>query len=163
MSLLRLEFKKHSDGTVTLACHRQDGTSTWQRPKSGQAGFFVLHDLTHLAVETELGDLAGFFRLIADGWDISDFGPPWPRGPLPASAAFVELVVGLLDTERASAARWTSNDFNKHVANHRDARGLEQAMELTDKQLQRIRHRRSELFAKWSALEPGDRLDLEFG
>ena len=25
----------------------------------------------------------GFYGLVALGWDLSDFGKPWPRGPLP--------------------------------------------------------------------------------
>lgn len=45
---------------------------------------FPPHDLTHYTVETTFGYRHGFFGLIAGGWDISDFGAPWPRGPLPA-------------------------------------------------------------------------------
>ena len=122
-----------------------------------------MHDLTHFAVETELDVLEGFSGLIASGWEIRDFGPPWPHGPLPASAALVELVVGLLDSERASRTLWNAVEFNQHIENHRDSRGLEMTVAVTEVQLRRFRRRRSELIARWSALAPGERLNLDFG
>ena len=160
--MLKIEIKKNADGTAALTCLRPDATTTWQRQKPGQSDFFVRHDLTHFAVETELSQLRGFYGLIAGGWEIRDFGPPWPQGPLPAEAAFVEVIVGLLDTERASGTVWTAAEFNTHVRNHRDSRGLAFVSVLDDVQLRRIRQRRSELLLKWDELPIGERLILAF-
>jgi hypothetical protein len=47
----------------------------------------------------------GFFGLIAEGWELSDFGSPWPRGRIPADAEPSEGIVGLLDLERYQGTR----------------------------------------------------------
>ena len=70
---MNVRFKKLDDGGAALSCERADGSTTWQRPKPSQGAFFALHDLTHLACESELKGLKGFFSLIASGWDIADF------------------------------------------------------------------------------------------
>ena len=97
-----IRIKKGADGRTSLSCARADGTSTWQRLEGAQASFFPRHDLTHYAVETVLGRRRGFYGLVAAGWDLSDFGTPWPRGKLPKDANLVEMIVGFFDSERAS-------------------------------------------------------------
>src|SRR5207245_8210042 len=44
----------------------------------------------------------GFYGLVAEGWDLTDFGSPWPRGPLPPEALVSEFIVGFLDRERGA-------------------------------------------------------------
>src|SRR3954454_18258245 len=88
-----IRIKKARDGRTALSCTRADGTTTWQRQQGGQAAFFPRHDLTHYAVETTLGLREAFFGLVASGWDMSDFGSPWPRGALPPQANVAELIV----------------------------------------------------------------------
>jgi hypothetical protein len=67
-------------GSVVSHYERADGTATWERKEEPNAWFFVAHDLTHFAVETILGYRRGFYGLVAEGWALSDFGTPWPRG-----------------------------------------------------------------------------------
>src|SRR5207237_7810377 len=62
-SSLTIQFTKRTDGAAVLKCIRDDGSVTWQRVDDKQAAFFPLHDLTHYAVETELGFRQGFFGL----------------------------------------------------------------------------------------------------
>jgi len=101
--MMKVRFKKVDQNGAALCCERADGSTTWQRPKPTQAAFFALHDLTHCACESELGDLKGFFSLVADGWDIGDCETNSAIGQsLPESALIIEVIVGLLDTERAS-------------------------------------------------------------
>ena len=108
MARLTIRIKKNTDGTAALSCTRADGTVTWQRQQGAQGLFFPRHDLTHYAVETVLEYRSAFYGLIATGWNISDFGPPWPRGQMPEEAGVAELIVGFLDAERASQARWSA-------------------------------------------------------
>ena len=160
---LTIRIKKNTDGTAALACARADGSVTWQRQQGGQGLFFPRHDLTHFAVETVLGFQHAFYGLIAEGWDISDFGPPWPRGRIPEEAGVAELIVGFLDTERASLTRWSAADFNDKAAiYYRDHELPTPPPTLTDDELARIRQRRSELFAEWDAVRPGDAIVLTF-
>jgi hypothetical protein len=163
MPTLTLRIKKNRDGSAALSCTRADGSVTWQRQEGGRARFFPLHDLTHYAVETVLGHRRGFYGLVAEGWEFSDFGTPWPRGPLPADADPSELIVGLLDAQRASGAEWTAAEMRENAARFLAGIGVEGgALALTEEQLARIRARMRELFAAWEAVAPGEALVLVF-
>ena len=155
---LTIRIKKKPDGSAALSCQRADGSMTWQRQTGPQGAFFPLHDLTHYAVETELGLEQAFFGLVAAGWGFDDFGHPWPRGPVPGEAGRAELIVGFLDTERAAGAAWTAGEFNEGAARHEHGADVR----LTDTELHRIRTTRHALFDRWRALPPGETLELSF-
>lgn len=163
MASLTIRIKKNTDGTAALSCTRADGTVTWQRQLGAQGLFFPRHDLTHYAVETVLAYRSAFYGLVASGWDISDFGPPWPRGRIPEEAGVAELIVGFLDAERASSTRWSAADFNdKTTLYYREHDISAIPPTLTDDDLARIRQRRAELFAEWDAVSPGGAIELRF-
>lgn len=115
-----------------------------------------------------LGYREGFFGLIAAGWEISDFVPPFPRGSIPAKAREVEIVVSLIDTGRPEAAGWTAEEFREqgelYVA-FRRATGKDPGdmPAVCDKDLDRIRALRGELVKRWAATKAGQTLDLVFG
>jgi hypothetical protein len=159
---LTIQFKKKSDGSAALSCRRADGSVTWQRQEGAQAGFFPRHDLTHYAVESVLGAGDGFYGLLSQGWNITDFGPPWPRGSLPEHALNVELIVGLLDGERAGGNFWTAEEFNRSMKTYCESHGRSPAPALTDDQLDRIRLERARLFGLWAQVSAGDALELTF-
>jgi len=154
-------MKKTSDGGSVLSCVRSDGSATWQRNEGRTGLFFPLHDLTHYAVETVLGHRRGFYGLVAEGWNLEDFGTPWPRGPLPADMDPSEAIVGLLDAERSQGIQLTASTFRDSHARAEGAlpRGL---AELTDEELDRVRARRAELFTLWESLPAGETLELSF-
>jgi len=158
MDALRIRLKKGRDGPHSLVCIRPDGSHTRQHDRTG--GFFPVHDLTHYAVETGLGYRRGFFGIVADGWDLTDFGAPWPKGPFPADADPAEVVVGLLDAERAGgrimAAAELSWGGNQVVG------PAGSPVSISEEQLGLVRARRAELVAAWKALEPGETMDLSF-
>jgi hypothetical protein len=159
---LTIRIKKNPDGRVSLSCTRADGSTTWQRQKGKQAAFFPRHDLTHYAVETVLGHAQGFYGLVAGGWDLSDFGTPWPRGRLPALAGLTEMIVGFFDLERSSGELGTAKDLNEIISQFYRDNSLTAPQPLTDEDLDRVRQKRGELFAKWDAVKPGDALELPF-
>ena len=160
---LIIRIKKQTDGSAALSCTRADGTVTWQRQQGAQAMFFPRHDLTHFAVETVLHHRCGFYGLVASGWNLTDFGAPWPRGRLPADMDPSELIVGFLDTERASGTRWTADEFNdKAAAYYREHNITSAPPTLTDDDLARVRQRRAELFEQWDAVPSGGTLELSF-
>ena len=159
---LLIRIKKKTDGSAALACVRPDGTTTWQRQEGGQGRFFPLHDLTHYAVETVLGHRQGFFGLVAEGWDLTDFGPPYPRGSLPEEAGVSEFIVGFLDRERGAALEWTAAEYNSAASIYFARTENSGGWRLSDGDLDRVRSRRAELFAQWRALAPGETLELAF-
>lgn len=163
MPPLTIRMKKFGDGSSALACTRADGSVTWQRLEGGQAEFYPRHDLTHYAVETVLGHRRGFYGLVAEGWDLTDFGTPWPRGPIPADADPSELIVGFLDMHRFMGTEGTAAELREGVAQFYASAGLTaRPPEVGDDQLALIHSRRSELFARWDALLPGEALELAF-
>lgn len=159
---LAIRLKKNRDGAPSLSCTRGDGTVTWQRQGGTSASFFPKHDLTHYAVESVLQFRDGFFGLVAAGWDIGDFGTPWPRGPLPPGGVVAELVVGLLDLERASGQKYRAEEYREKVAEYHAARGMRGELELDNTQLEQIRALRDELCARLDATIPGETLELTF-
>lgn len=145
-----IEILKQPDGRGLLRCTRDDGSVTWQK-QARHAAHFALHDLTHFSVESALGCSSGFFGLIEQGWDTADTTGKGTRGPLPQEAIEVEKIVGLLDTERASGALINVREFNQLAPRS-----------LTQAELNSIRKLRAELFEKWSAVQPGEALQLTF-
>jgi hypothetical protein len=158
---MRILLTKKTDGTTVLKCVRADGSETWQK-NDRHAAFFALHDLTHYAVETELRIAEGFFGVVASGWEIEDTGQRGVAKTLPSDALFVENVVGTLDAERASAARWSADEFNESLALKARKDGRPAPRVLTDDELRRVRKRRAELFEDWHTLPPGSTLELPF-
>lgn len=159
---LRIQFVKDRDGSVLLRCLRADGTVTWQRNDRGRGRFFIIHDLTHYAVETVLGHRQGFWGLVADGWNLTDFGAPWPRGALPVDLDPSELIVGFLDGERAGGVTWTAAELNDKAAAYFASHGVAATLTLTDRELDEIRSRTRELADRWALLPQGETLELEF-
>jgi hypothetical protein len=159
---LVIRIKKNADGRSSLSCTRADGTTTWQSMKNAQAAFFPRHDLTHYAVETVLRHSHGFYGLVATGWDLSDFGSPWPRGRIPNEAVLSEMIVGFLDLERASGELVRAEDVNNRLREFCAENGLPAPGPLTEDDLARVRQKRGELFARWESVEPGDALELPY-
>lgn len=159
---LVIRIKKKTDGSSALSCLRPDGSVTWQRNEGQQGRFFPIHDLTHYAVETVLEHRRGFYGLVAEGWDLTDFGAPWPKGRMPADMDPSELIVGFFDAERAVGVRWTAAEFNEKCASYFTQHGLFGGCSVTDQELERIRVFLGELIVRWRAVPPGETLELAF-
>jgi hypothetical protein len=159
--LLRIRWKKGRDGRHSLTCTREDGSTTVQH---AERDFFPLHDLTHYAVESVLAYRRGFYGLVADGWDLTDFGTPWPRGPLPVDLDPSELIVGQIDLEKATGVKLDTVALNVYIrdwlAEHSPLQRV--VLEITDSHLESIRTLRNELHEQWRALEPGAAMELAF-
>ncbi|MFL6590347.1 MAG: hypothetical protein ACJ8M4_09265 [Chthoniobacterales bacterium] len=159
---MKIQFTKRADGSAILKCVRADGTETWQRQRNEHAVFFPLHDLTHYAVETELGFCEGFYGLIARGWDIEETTGQTARGPLPDEAIEVEYLVSAFSAERAGGTVTSSEEFNDHAARFARMKGMGAPRELTDDELKRVRARFDELATKWRGLAMEKALELPF-
>ena len=141
---MKIEIQK-KDGASVLRCTRRDGSVTYQRHEGKQGVFYPMHDLTHLAVETELPEREGFYSLVASGWELEETTGKGARGPIPPGAMEIEKIVGLLDLERGGVARWSASDLG-----------------LRDDEVDRVRRRMSELLARWKALPVGSALSVDF-
>lgn len=163
LPILKIRLKRKADGSAALTCERADGSVTWQRQEGSMGMVFPSHDLTHYAVETALGYDHGFFGLVADGWDISDFAAPWSRGPIPSEALDVELIVGLLDMQRLMNADWTAAELLEQGKLYVESRGKNsQLPELTDEMFTRVCNVRRDVFSRYAAIASGETLELLF-
>ena len=156
---LTVRIKKMTDGSASLSCTRADGSVTWQKQEGQQGVFFPYHDLTHFAVESVL-PIKGFYRVVADGWELADFGKPWPKGPLPEEAHLAEVIVGFLDTERAARITWSPEDWRIAATAYFQQRKLPVPPLPGPADLQRIRDERGRLFDRWTTLPAGETLEL---
>jgi hypothetical protein len=162
MPELLIRIKKKTDGAAALSCVRADGSTTWQRQQGKLGKFFPLHDLTHYVVETVFGFRRAFYGLLAEGWDISDFGLPERKPHIPGEATLVELIVGFFDLERATGERPTAVELNARIVSHYADRGQTTGFRMTEAQVASVRALRSELFDRWRALPAGETLQLQF-
>ncbi len=103
-----------------------------------------------------------FFGLVAAGWDLADFGAPWPRGPLPLEALATEVVVGCFDTQRAAREPLTAVQCNAVASDYFSARGVESPVRMTNEDLVRVRDLLAGHVWQWHATLPGETLTLEF-
>lgn len=148
---------------MLLRCDRADGTATWQVQDGQLASVFPFHDITHYVVETELRFRAGFFGLIADGWDIKDTSGKGIRGALPKEAVTVEHIVGLFDVQRSLGVEWTADEVNDHARTYVSTRDAGQEVRaLTNEEIERVRSRVRELTQRWKELPPDETLELPF-
>ena len=158
MPILSIRLTRKTDGTSVISCEREDGTTTWQRRRFE---FFPLHDLTHYAVESQLGVRGGFFGLLMDGWQITDFG----GRDLPADASddaiLTESIVGLLDQEMGAGIRLDAEEFNFALNAALDGLNIPARRALSADELAAIRETRLEVFGQWTNTEPGNSLDLK--
>lgn len=160
--LLRFAKSKHpADANPrrrsdTLTCIRDDGSITASK-------FRASHDLVHYAVETELDLPGSFYRLVAGGLDIEAFNQPGAakRLNLPPGAGLTEIIVNLLEIERASFTESDAEAFNSQLRAMCEQLG-HAPLVVAAGSLARIRARIDELFRAWSGVAPGGAMELRF-
>jgi hypothetical protein len=155
---LIIRLKKTPDAPPVLTGVRADGTVTWQRAHIA----FPVHDLVHYSVESRLGLRDAFFGLIAAGWNLEDFGQPWPKGPLPAEALYAEQLVGEIWRAFVQREPLAARDLNQQVSAARAHQGLDMPRMVTDSELEDILARLGELALRWRTLPPGGTMELRF-
>jgi hypothetical protein len=155
---VQVRLKKGRDGPDSLACVREDGSSTWRRIQRGLA----IHDLAHHAVESGLGLTDGFFGLVAGGWSFEAFAAAEERARIPPAAIWVELLVNQFLTEAASGEMYDDEAFHENVAKSAAKIGAPVPRKLGPEEIARIRGSISALAARWRAVEPGGTLEIAF-
>ena len=155
---LTIRLKKTPDAPPVLTGVRADGSATWQRSHVA----FPVHDLVHYCVESTLGLRSAFFGLVAQGWNLEDFGNPWPKGPLPAEALFAENLVGEVWRAFVSKEPLSAKELNQRVSAHRAHQGFDMPRMVTDGELAEIHLRLGELALRWRTLTPGGTMELRF-
>lgn len=156
---MQIRLKKGRDGPDSLACVREDGTSTWKRLQRGIA----FHDLVHYAVESELSIAEGFFGLVESGWTMDGFAAAEERSNIPPSALWVEFVVNQFMTEGTSGGEYGDEAaFHETLVRSMAKLGGAVPRKLDAEELARVRGRIVDVVGRWRSLPPGETLELPF-
>jgi hypothetical protein len=159
--LLVIRFSKKHDGGASITYARTDGTATGQR---GAHDFFVYHDIGHYAAETTLGLRRAFLGLLSEGWDLTDFGSPWPRGRFSEADVpdlmLAEAVAGALDFARSHPEPLSLAEIRESLR-PASPDGAD-PLPVTPEQWDAIRATADALTARWRDLPPGASLELEW-
>jgi hypothetical protein len=154
-----IRFTKGNGHPDTLTCIRDDGTRTWSAVGSGVG---VRHDLTHYAVETTLGYTEAFYGLVASGRDIQSFGTRDGRkDSYPRQAIWAEHIVGMFQYPGVSGHPMTYDDLVEQLRIAFSS-AEESVPDVTREQHQAICATLELLLDRWSAVSPGESLDLDF-
>ena len=158
---MKLKIKKRDNGDAVMTFVRDDGSATSGRLGSG--GFGAVHDLTHYVVESTLGLRAGFFGLLAQGWNIPDFEVKGTARQLPDESIVAECIVGQLTNAVFGGHEPSADEFNWLVSQAvAGVRPGAPAPTVSTETLQRLKQRLGELLAQWRTLSSGGTLELEF-
>ncbi len=161
MNTLKLHFKKKQDGSASMTCIRLDGSCTGQKSDE----FFVAHDLCHYVAETTLHLKLAFYGMIAQGWDIADFGSPYPRGRFPEEA-LPDLIMGehyaAVLGYILSGQPELAEEYRRQETMRMGQDEIPLAFSISETQWQAMQTRICELIAQWNDLPNGETLILNF-
>ncbi|MEO5741129.1 MAG: hypothetical protein ABIS29_11090 [Vicinamibacterales bacterium] len=118
--------------------------------------------MAHYVVETELKIGNAFYSLVLDGRDISDFAVRDASKTIPAKGNLVEALVGRLQRDLMPGTDFTAESYNEEVDAVLEGIGNPERRAVTEGELAAMRRRLRELLGQWSALAPGESLELEF-
>lgn len=162
-----VRLKRTVDGAVLTAV-RADETATPQRTRSG--GFFALHDLAHMAVESVLALDDSFFGLLARGWDITTFEDKSDPcyDDVPPQAIVTEHIVAVISCRVDEPVRHDPDlhdlwccDVNAEIAV--SVMGSELIPDpIPTRILLDIARLLDILRQQWACIQPGDTLELTF-
>jgi hypothetical protein len=158
MPSLQVNLKKISVEQSSFHARRPDGSEVWSRVHP----FYPGHDLTHFAVESALGLRRGFFGLIAEGWELTDFVRKHAAAKLPVEAFWAECAVGVTELLGSPApptlAEW-QDALDQSVAGQK----LPPFRRVNEAEYARLNFLRAALRQQWSVLPMGETLTLDFG
>lgn len=158
---MRVEIRKSATGDARLTVTRADGT--WTAGRLGQGGFGAVHDLAHFVVETTLGRRDGFYGLLEQGRNISDFEQPGAAREIPDEAVAVECIVGQLTNLVLTGPPVDLAGFNWLVAAAvRGTRPNAKIPRIDESSFSEMQRSLKEKVEVWRALKPGGVLALEF-
>jgi hypothetical protein len=161
MPTLSIHIKHVRDAAPVLVLAREDGSTTTQRLV---VGYGPVHDLAHYVVERALALSDAFLGLIASGWDIGDFEVKGTAGRLPADALFAEAAAGRLSAEEMIQQFTSVENFRWSIAMTLTHAGHAQYIppDIPAATLAAMRTELAELRRRWTALAPGETLELAF-
>ncbi len=137
---------------------RNDGSQTWMQADD----FFVIHDLSHYALETTLGYTTAFMGMLNDGMDIKDFEDLEKRRKIiiTEEAAYAENMANLFLMETIQGNFESFNEIS--------GQAFETSWKsfppphLFDEEINSVRVFLKQLLKQWKELPDGETMTLTF-
>lgn len=155
---MQIHFTKNNGKLHLITYYRTDGTNTWMHASE----YFVLHDLSHYAIESELCYPDAFYGMLNQGMKPGDFENRQIRQQLGMSspAAHAENLANLFLTEQLQGR---FNDFiSVAEAAWKTSFGDIPSPALRGEQVDAIRQNLEQRILEWKNLEIGNTLILSF-
>ncbi|MCW3087850.1 MAG: hypothetical protein JWQ78_1236 [Sediminibacterium sp.] len=153
-----VQLTKNTGKPHIIKYTRDNGTATWMQADD----FFVMHDLSHYAIETVLGYKTAFNGMLNNGMGIRDFEDREKRKAMEvtAEAMYAENMANLF---LAEIGQGDFEDFNAmqqetFTSFARQYPGIVLPLE----KIREIRNFLRQLLAQWNQLTPGETLALSF-
>jgi hypothetical protein len=153
---MELRITKKQGKPHTIAYERNNGSITWMPAND----FFVLHDLSHFAIEKELGYTTAFMGMLNNGMDIKDFEDREKRKSITISreASYAENMANLFLTEKMQG---NFSDFNAVLASAFVNMAADTELPLLkETEIENVRNAFANLVQKWNKLAVGETLAL---
>ncbi|MBS1666556.1 MAG: hypothetical protein JST58_04190 [Bacteroidetes bacterium] len=155
---MELQVTKNQGKPHVILYRRDDSTTTWMHADD----FFVMHDLSHFAIEKTLGYTEAFMGMLNRGMDIKEFESREKRLQLTIApeAVFAENMANLFLME---IVQGNLEDFNQTLGQSFKSMGKElNPPVLLDHEIHSIRDYLRKLIDDWKNLEMGKTLILSF-
>lgn len=155
---MQLLITKYHDKKNVIKYIRNNGTETWMYSDD----FFVLHDLSHFALEKTLGYTTAFMGMLNDGTSIQDFEDRDTRNELTITkeALYAENMANLFLMETMQGNFTNLNEVIKQA--HEGVSTNYPAPVLTEDNITNIRTALHDLISSWRSLPAGKTLQLEY-
>lgn len=155
---MQLLITKYQDKKNVIKYIRNNGTETWMYSDD----FFVLHDLSHFALEKTLGYTSAFMGMLNNGTAIQDFEDRDTRKKLTITkeALYAENMANLFLIETVQGNFTNLNEVIKQA--HDAVTTNYPAPVLTDENITNIRTALRQLISNWRSLPAGKTLQLEY-
>jgi hypothetical protein len=155
---MKLKITKFQDKKHVLKYVRDNGTETWMHSDN----FFVLHDLSHFALEKTLGYTTAFCGMLNSGISIEDFEDRNIRNAMliTKEAIYAENMANLFLMETVQG---NFDDMNAVIKEaHETITNKLPAPVLTATQIEGIRTNLQEVLTLWKNLPEGNTLVVDF-
>lgn len=154
---MEIRIKKGKEDVHALSCTREDGTSTWSKLK-GHYG--PAHDLAHYVVETSLGSMGGFYGLLMQGHNITDFETREDRTWIGEEGLYIECVV--MAVQYIATGVDEQSAFNAMVDDACQRQNIPSRPALSASRIAEIIARYQTSLQRWNQLQPGESVLLSF-
>jgi len=155
---MKLQITKNVNKPHFILYRRDDGSTTWMHSDD----FFVMHDLSHFALEKTLGYKTAFMGMLNNGMEIKDFENREKRNQMAitAEAIYAENMANLFLMQ---ISQGNFDNFNQILQDAFKPMNKKLAPPvLTEKEILSVRRYLKQLIEQWKELPLTETMELDY-